>query len=470
MKRFICLLFLISLPFTTLLAAIPPSEREALIALYDSTNGDGWNNNDGWKGPSGTECTWYGVRCNDARDSVIELNLSGNNLFGSLPAELGNLVNLKILYLSFNKLSGPIPAELGNLLFLEKLFLYDNQLSGAIPAELGNLTSLQHLGLYNNQLNAIPAELGNLLSLKYLYLSNNQLSTIPVELSNLLSLEYLALYNNQLSGPIPAELGNLPSLQYLILFGNQLSGPVPATLMQLGKIHNIILNHNALFTSNSALDSFLDSKSNIDWSTTQTVAPLNVVAVTRNGSDVELTWSPIEYTGDMGGYHVYYGTQAGGPYPFTAEPTTDKTIDQITITGLDPKQPSYFFVVRTRTDPHGDQANTVWSGRSAQACWPPAASGDRDCDGIPDADEYDQCEETDYIGLPVGTSYSGPGNTRLSSGQGVAIETDGSVAVEPPHRLIVNTPAFVVPRGSTFRVASGALWAAYPQANPCASF
>jgi len=29
--------------------AIPASERAALIALYNSTNGDNWSNNNGWK-------------------------------------------------------------------------------------------------------------------------------------------------------------------------------------------------------------------------------------------------------------------------------------------------------------------------------------------------------------------------------------------------------------------------------------
>jgi hypothetical protein len=31
--------------------AIPASERAALIALYNSTNGDDWINNTGWKTP-----------------------------------------------------------------------------------------------------------------------------------------------------------------------------------------------------------------------------------------------------------------------------------------------------------------------------------------------------------------------------------------------------------------------------------
>lgn len=34
-----------------LAAAIPATERAALIALYNSTDGDNWTNNSGWKTP-----------------------------------------------------------------------------------------------------------------------------------------------------------------------------------------------------------------------------------------------------------------------------------------------------------------------------------------------------------------------------------------------------------------------------------
>lgn len=30
-------------------------EREALIAFYNATDGDNWNNNNGWNGAAGTE-------------------------------------------------------------------------------------------------------------------------------------------------------------------------------------------------------------------------------------------------------------------------------------------------------------------------------------------------------------------------------------------------------------------------------
>ena len=183
-------------------------DKEALIALYNATDGDNWAYNDNWLSdePLGT---WYGVSVSDGR--VTRLDFEGKQLTGTIPAELGNLASLRKLNLDDNQLSGAIPAELGNLASLQGLYLRNNQLSGAIPTELGNLSSLTELGLTNNQLTGpIPAELGNLASLTELGLTNNQLTgDIPTELGNLTSLRWLYLQNNQLTGTIPQSFTNL---------------------------------------------------------------------------------------------------------------------------------------------------------------------------------------------------------------------------------------------------------------------
>ena len=113
-------------------AQIPTAEREALVALYNSTDGANWSDNNSWLGPVGTECLWYGVDCSGGH--VEELSLSNNNLNGVIPAELGNLSSLLFLWLNSNELSGTIPAELGNLSILRRLQVNSNKLSGTIPA------------------------------------------------------------------------------------------------------------------------------------------------------------------------------------------------------------------------------------------------------------------------------------------------------------------------------------------------
>ena len=220
-------------------------DRQALVALYNATDGANWRNNENWLSDEPLDA-WYGITVSDGRVTVLDLGF--NDLTGPIPAELGDLSSLERLYLYSNQLTGPIPAELGDLSSLEQLYLYSNQLTGNIPAELGDLSSLTGLSLYGNQLTGpIPPELGDLSSLTGLSLSNNQLTgTIPAELGDLSSLTGLWLYSNQLTGTIPAELGDLPSLTRLSLGGNQLTGPIPAELGDLSSLTGLSLYGNQL--------------------------------------------------------------------------------------------------------------------------------------------------------------------------------------------------------------------------------
>ena len=80
-----------------------------------------------------------------SRSSVVSLDLSNNNLQGSLPAEMRLLANLEILDLSNNQFTG-VPAEIGQLTQLRILNLSNNPITG-LPHELGNLSNLQVLDL-----------------------------------------------------------------------------------------------------------------------------------------------------------------------------------------------------------------------------------------------------------------------------------------------------------------------------------
>ena len=200
-----------------------------LVELYNATNGDHWTNNHNWTRDVDLD-EWYGVTTDPSGRIVLELKLVGNELFGTLPPELGDLSNLRHLRLKDNQLQGEIPAELSNLAELQFLGLDLNLLRGEIPTELGDLTYLETLDLGGNQLEGeIPAELGNLANLTGLYLWGNRLrGEIPPELGNLSALKTLHLQGNLLEGPIPPELGNFTNLTDLNLSSNAaLSGCMP---------------------------------------------------------------------------------------------------------------------------------------------------------------------------------------------------------------------------------------------------
>ena len=186
---------------------ITQNERNALVALYNNTNGDQWYNNSWWKSPPlhldgfsmpGTECSWWGVYC--SADGVNYIDLWENNLLGTIPSEVDNLSKLTVFSLGVNQLTGSIPPELGNLSNLRVLMLYENQLTGNVPPELGNLSELKRLSLRDNKLTGnIPSELGQLFYLWELSLENNSLfGNIPIDFINLINLQFLYICGNNL--------------------------------------------------------------------------------------------------------------------------------------------------------------------------------------------------------------------------------------------------------------------------------
>lgn len=193
---------------------MPQTDCEALVALYNNTEGANWTDNTDWL-VTNTPCDWYGISC--AWHGAWTINLDYNNLSGTIPAELGNITMLASLTIEGNSLSGPLPPELGNFTDVYNIDISDNQLTGTIPTQVGNLSSLRLLDLSGNQLTgSVPGELGNLTDAEAISLDENLLTgTIPTQVGNLSSVELFSLGSNQLTGTIPAELGDLPVVTFL---------------------------------------------------------------------------------------------------------------------------------------------------------------------------------------------------------------------------------------------------------------
>ncbi|MFD1614809.1 T9SS type A sorting domain-containing protein [Gelatiniphilus marinus] len=170
------LVFNLSFGLGTYLVTIPPNENpdyNALVAIYNSTNGDNWTDNSNWLDNTKPLQLWHGITL-DSSNRVTNLNLGNNNLTGSIPPEIGDLTELTYLGFFTNQLTGNIPPEIGNLIKLTHMDLSPNTFSGPIPPEIGNLVNLETLWLNQNGLTGtIPTSFQNLTKLKRLYLQGS---------------------------------------------------------------------------------------------------------------------------------------------------------------------------------------------------------------------------------------------------------------------------------------------------------
>jgi hypothetical protein len=330
--------------YSPLYGKIPRRENNALQTLFNAAGGGNWLKRDNWKGAPGTENTWYGITCNSANTTILEIVLKNNRLTGTLPADLSDLSNLQTLVLSNNKLTG-IDKDLGRLSKLTTLDLSNNRLTGPVPSWIGNLKNLKKLNLsYNRFTGGIPSWLGKLRN-----------------------LEELLLDGNQLQGPIPEALGNLSKLTVLRVGHNRLTGNIPAAVSQLTRLYNKKSNFrwNGLYTGKEDLREFLKNKqAGEDWESSQTIAPGKIEAVSASNNSITLSWEAVAYTEESGGYRVFYSTTPGPPYKMVGT-TDDKTISRMKVKEL-AKSTTYYFVVETWTDPHGSNRNRINSGYSKE--------------------------------------------------------------------------------------------------------
>ncbi|KAK2665242.1 hypothetical protein Ddye_003816 [Dipteronia dyeriana] len=205
------------------------------------------------------------------------LDLANNNFSGKIPNSVDSGCSIKSLHLSnnimdvgHNKFSGKIPAWIGDSLSdLVVLSLRSNQFRGMLPIPLCNLSTFQVLDLsLNNVAGAIPKCLANLTSMSQKESSDDATNILYVSYreqtlykdyaqlvwkgvdslyKNTLGLvKSIDLSNNRLFGEIPEAITSLVGLISLNLSTNALTGPIPPKLGQFSSLNSLDLSKNQL--------------------------------------------------------------------------------------------------------------------------------------------------------------------------------------------------------------------------------
>jgi Leucine-rich repeat (LRR) protein len=218
-----------------------PSSAIALKELYYFTGGALWRNNTGWKHLSDYCRGWYGVTC-DISGGIVKIDLSNNEMSGTLPSSIFKLPSLRELNLGNNPALSCSFEGIDQSRSLE-IINFDNVRLSTLQG-LSQSSTLKEIHLDNNSLEGtLPNDILDVHQLTYLSLENNQFSgRLRSELAALSNLEELHLDSNHLTGPIPAVIGTLQNLRVLSVAENELTGSLPDDLNNLWKLEILDLH------------------------------------------------------------------------------------------------------------------------------------------------------------------------------------------------------------------------------------
>nr|XP_043624542.1 receptor-like protein EIX2 [Erigeron canadensis] len=181
------------------------------------------------------------------------LEVSHNQLTGSLPDEIQKFTSLQNLFLSHNHLNGTISEKVWEQPKLEQLDATSNSLRGANFQNIGK-SNILYIYLANNSLEGVPLtyrnHMSNLSHTVHIDLSSCKLGPqFPKWIQTLKNLVHLDIANNRISDTVPIEFWDTWSsqLSYLNLSSNNLSGEVLNLLSNFDRCSTIDLSSNSFY-------------------------------------------------------------------------------------------------------------------------------------------------------------------------------------------------------------------------------
>ena len=233
----------------------------ALLSLYSALHGADWSNNSRWLSEA-PPCSWFGVTC--AGSNITGIDLQGNELKGTVPTQVGQLLELTTLKMgrqhgSADSVSGTIPTQVGQLRAMQTLEIFalpsgscfggrSFDASGAVAtaftdhvesAWIDHCSDLCAPPLADNRSNLCA----NNPSIKAccpctcaMCPSMPLSGSLPTQLARLSYLAKPVFVHSYLSGTLAPELGGLSSLVTLGFSNTRVSGTLPS---QLGKLQGL---------------------------------------------------------------------------------------------------------------------------------------------------------------------------------------------------------------------------------------
>ncbi|TYG58708.1 hypothetical protein ES288_D08G244200v1 [Gossypium darwinii] len=233
-----------------------------------------------------------------AKDSLEALALAQNRLTGALP-DLSILSSLRKLSLSGNQLEGPLPVNIGKMSQLELLDVSSNSLHGVISeVHLFNLTKLKELSIsfnslsFNTSSDWIPP-----FQLDYIDMRSCKLGPqFPSWLRWQTNFSVMDISDNNISGTMPNWFWNLPSgLVFLNFSFNKISGSIPNLQLEFDDSPFIVLRSNLFHGS---IPPFLFNSGVLDLSINMLSGPLSLLCMRMNNG---LSYLDLSYNLLVGG-------------------------------------------------------------------------------------------------------------------------------------------------------------------------